>query len=74
MDLPNGYWMPMTVLIVLRSSFNDTVAFALARIAGTIAGPGFVTLAIALSRPSMPYLIFFSAAFAWGCYAVLRVN
>lgn len=74
LGLPNGYWMPMTVLIVLRSSFDDTVAFALARIGGTVAGAGFVTLAIALSRPSPPYLVLFSAAFAWGCYALLRVN
>jgi hypothetical protein len=72
--LPNGYWMPMTVLIVLRSSFDDTVAFALARIGGTVAGAGVVTLAIALSRPSPPYLVLLSAAFAWGCYALLRVN
>ena len=59
LGLPNGYWMPMTVLIVLRSSFDDTVAFALARIGGTVAGAGFVTLAIALSRPSPPYLVLF---------------
>lgn len=74
MGLSNGYWMPMTVLIVLRASFNDTVAFALARIAGTIAGAGAVTLALALLRPSLPYLVLLSAAFAWGCYALLRVN
>jgi uncharacterized membrane protein YccC len=60
MGLPNGYWMPLTVLIVLRSSFNDTVAFALAR--------------IALLRPSPPDLLLLSAAFAWACYALLRVN
>jgi uncharacterized membrane protein YccC len=72
--LSNGYWMPMTVLIVLRYSRQDTVAFTFARIAGTVSAAGLVTAALALARPAPMFLVIMSGAFAWACYALLRVN
>ncbi|MHC1480585.1 FUSC family protein [Frateuria aurantia] len=36
--MPHGYWLPMTVAIVLRSDFAATVRFGLLRVAGTLLG------------------------------------
>ena len=38
LPLSRGYWMPMTVAIVLRADFGATWRFGLLRIAGTLSG------------------------------------
>src|SRR4029077_10600549 len=50
-DLPRGYWMPMTALLVLKPEFHDTFARGAARIAGTIAGAALATLIVHLLVP-----------------------
>ncbi|MGC1890516.1 MAG: FUSC family protein [Stellaceae bacterium] len=72
-DFSNGYWIAMTILIVLRSELRDTVRITLTRIIGTMAG-GLATVIVALLRPSQTILVTLIAAMAWGCYALLRVN
>ncbi len=37
-QLPHGYWLPMTVAIVLRSDFAATFKFGLLRVLGTVLG------------------------------------
>jgi uncharacterized membrane protein YccC len=71
---PNGYWIAMTILIVLRSELRDTVKITLTRIVGTMAGAGVATLILALLRPSQTIMLALIAVMAWGCYALLRVN
>ena len=73
-DFSNGYWIAMTILIVLRSELRDTVRITLTRIIGTMAGAGLATVIVALLRPSQTILVALIAAMAWGCYALLRVN
>jgi uncharacterized membrane protein YccC len=36
--IPRGYWIPMTIAIVLKPDFSGTFSFGLLRILGTIAG------------------------------------
>ena len=38
LDLSHGYWIPMTVAIVLRSDYGSTFSYGLLRVAGTLAG------------------------------------
>ncbi len=74
MRLPRGYWMPLTVLLVLRPEFQDTFVRGVARIAGTILGAGLATLIVREFSPGPSALAALVLAFVWGCYAVFRVN
>ncbi|MGN2248198.1 FUSC family protein [Frateuria sp. GZRR35] len=38
LELPHGYWLPMTVAIVLRPDFAATFNFGLLRVVGTVLG------------------------------------
>ncbi len=73
--LPNGYWVPMTVLIVLRfGGFRETLGRGLARCAGTLLGAGLATMFAALARPSPAGVIALAALAIWACYALQWVN
>ncbi len=75
LGIPNGYWVPMTVLLVLRwGGLRVTLGRALARCAGTLAGAGAITLFAALAQPSPNTLIALGAVAAWGCFALQWVN
>ena len=74
LQLPRGYWIPMTALLVLRPEFHDTFARALARIAGTVAGAAVATLIVDVFRPGPAALVVLVLAFVWGCYALFRMN
>ena len=38
LGLPHGYWIPMTVAIVLRADYGATFSYGLLRVAGTVTG------------------------------------
>lgn len=38
LDFSHGYWIPMTVAIVLRADYGSTFSYGLLRVAGTVAG------------------------------------
>ena len=73
-QLPRGYWMPMTALLVLRPEFHDTFARGIARISGTIAGAAVATLIVKVFAPGPPALTLLLLACVWGCYAFFRMN
>jgi hypothetical protein len=72
--LSNGYWVPMTALLVLKPDFHQTFVRGVARIAGTLGGAALATLIAALLRPSPAVLALLIVVFAWLCYSLLRVN
>ncbi|MGZ3274506.1 MAG: FUSC family protein [Caulobacteraceae bacterium] len=74
LDLPNGYWAPMTLLILLKPAFRDTLKRGVQRILGTLFGAGAATLAAAYLRPSEPMTAVMITASAFGAYVLLRVN
>ncbi|HMC75839.1 MAG TPA: FUSC family protein [Vicinamibacterales bacterium] len=74
LDLPRGYWIPMTALLVLRPEFHDTFARGIARVAGTIGGAGLATIIVHLMIPGHGALTLLVLAFVWGCYALFRTN
>jgi hypothetical protein len=74
MQLPRGYWMPMTALLVLQPNFHDTFTRGAARIAGTILGGGVATLLVTELHPGGTGLTLLVLAFVWICYATFRMN
>jgi uncharacterized membrane protein YccC len=49
--LPHHYWLPLTVMIVLKPAFGATFTRGISRIIGTLVGAGLVTVALAELRP-----------------------
>jgi hypothetical protein len=57
LQMANGYWIAMTVLLVLRPDVRETATRVATRLAGTVLGVGLVTLLTALLRPPPPCLV-----------------
>lgn len=74
LGLPNGYWVTMTVILVLRRGGGETVTRGVLRIVGTLIGAGVATLAVALLKPPEAGLLALIALSAWGAYALQWVN
>jgi len=70
----NGYWIPMTALLVLRPSLSDTASRAIARTAGTLAGAMFASFSLVHLKPALPILALITLLFAWCAYALNNVN
>jgi hypothetical protein len=70
----NGYWIPMTALLVLRPGLTDTVSRAIARTAGTLTGAMLASYALAHLTPGPPVLAGFALLCAWLAYALNLVN
>jgi Fusaric acid resistance protein-like len=70
----NGYWIPMTALLVLRPGLTDTVSRAIARTAGTLAGAMIASYALAHLSPTPPTLAILTLLFAWCAYSLNNVN
>lgn len=74
MQVPSGYWIPMTALLVLKPAFNETVKRALARITGTLVGAVLTSYLVAHLQPSPIMLAFLIILFAFLSYALVNVN
>jgi hypothetical protein len=72
--LSNGYWVPMTALLVLRTDVRETFTRGLARVLGTFVGAGLATLLASQLRPDPWSLSALVVLFAWLCYSVVNVN
>jgi uncharacterized membrane protein YccC len=72
--LPHPYWLPLTVMIVLKPDFSSTFTRGLSRLVGTLLGAGVVTIAIAELRPKEAGLTILVAIFAFGVYSFLFAN
>lgn len=55
LHLPHGYWLPMTVAIVLRPDFSTTISFGLLRVTGTLAGL-LLTTALLMLLPNQSWV------------------
>jgi hypothetical protein len=70
----NGYWIPMTALLVLRPGLSDTANRAIARTAGTLAGAMIASYALAHLKPGPPALAILVLLFAWLSFSLNLVN
>ena len=73
-DLPHHYWLPLTVMIVLKPDFSSTFTRGISRIVGTLLGAGVVTIAVAELRPGEAGLTILVLIFAFGGYSLLFAN
>ncbi len=72
--LSNGYWVPMTALLVLRTDLHETLTRGFARMGGTIFGAGVATLLVSVFRPGPLVLVLLIVLFAWLCYSTVMVS
>jgi uncharacterized membrane protein YccC len=73
-DLPHGYWVPLTVLFVLRPDFGSTFTRGLQRYIGTAAGVVLATLIAAAFHPGPYALAALATVLAVGIFAFLLSN
>lgn len=73
-ELPRGYWMPLTVALVLKPDFHDTFAFGIGRVGGTVLGAAGATAIAMIFVPGQIALNVLVLAFVWGCYAFASAN
>jgi uncharacterized membrane protein YccC len=72
--LPHGYWVPLTVLWLLRPEFGATFTRGIQRYAGTAAGAVLATLAVVAVHPG-PYALAVAAmVVAAGIFAFMLAN
>jgi uncharacterized membrane protein YccC len=74
LDLPHGYWVPLTVLFILRPDFGSTFTRGLQRYIGTAAGVVLATLVAAAFHPGPYALAVLATVLAVGIFAFLLSN
>src|SRR4051794_8230832 len=73
-ELPRGYWLPMTALLVLKPEFQETFATGVGRVIGTILGAVGAGVITAVIVPGPTALVAIVLAFIWCGYALFRTN
>jgi uncharacterized membrane protein YccC len=73
-DVPRGYWIPMTTLLVLRPEFKETFMTGGARIAGTLAGGMIATVLVLTLGTHHTVLTALLLAFVWCGYTLFRAS
>lgn len=74
LPVERGYWVPLTVLVVLRPDFASTLSRGFGRIIGTAIGAVLATVIAVVLAPPPAVLIALAAAVAFGAYSLFRVN
>ena len=69
LPLGRGYWVPLTVVFVLKPDFGGTFTRGLQRFAGTLLGVGLASLIAASLAPGDWVEIVLIVVFAFVCYA-----
>ena len=72
--LANGYWAPMTALLVLKPQWAHTLSRGIARLVGTLVGAGFAVFMASLHPLSQLWVFCLVVVCAWACYALQAVN
>ncbi len=72
--LPNGYWAPMTAVLVLKPEWTNTLSRGTARLLGTVAGATIAVLSALYLHTTTPIVFALVMICAWASYAVQAVN
>ena len=72
--LGNGYWAPMTALLVLKPQWAHTWSRGIARLTGTLVGVGFAFFLGTLHPLTQPFVFVIVMVTAWACFALQAVN
>lgn len=73
LNLPHGYWLPLTVGLVLRADYLTTVTRGAARLLGTLAAV-LLGLLLGLAHPTPQLDTLLVLVAAWLAYALLQVG
>lgn len=73
-SFPNGYWAPMTAVLVLKPDFHHTLTRGVARVLGTLAGAALTTLIVSALQPGMITVAMLVIGLVWLCYSLIQVN
>ncbi len=74
LSLGSGYWVPLTVLFVLKPDYGTTMARGIGRAAGTTAGVTIAWAIVTLFSPSPGAVVALLALLACVAYAVFPAN
>ena len=74
LELPRGYWLPLTIALVLKPDFHDTFALSIGRVSGTVLGAAIATAIAYLFAPGPVALIVLVLGFVWGAYGFGTAN
>jgi len=74
LPLGSGYWVPLTVLFVLRPDYGTTITRGVGRAAGTMAGVTIAWAIVTFSSPSGGAIVAMLALLAFAAYAVFPAN
>jgi hypothetical protein len=74
LQLKNGYWLPMTTLVVLKPDFYRTYANGVQRVIGTLTGVVAATAIAHLMQPQHFVLVALIGVFGFFAYAFLKTN
>lgn len=74
LGLPRGYWVPLTVVVVLKPDFFSTIGRGMARVVGTLLGVIVGTAFVLLAGPQSPWGLVEVVGFAVLMYTVLNFN
>jgi uncharacterized membrane protein YccC len=72
-EIPRGYWLPLTVAVMLKPEFTDTASASLGRVGGTVLGAAAAMGIAHTIGPGVP-VVAIVLAFVWASYALAGVN
>jgi uncharacterized membrane protein YccC len=70
----NGYWIPLTMVLVLRPEFQATFSRGIARFLGTLLGAILATVLIDILKPGLGLLTALDIIAVYCAYAVFLAN
>lgn len=73
-EIPRGYWLPMTTLLVLKPEFRETFVTGSGRIVGTLIGGALASLLTSLVGAHHAVLGVMLLVFAWLGYTLFRAS
>lgn len=70
----DGYWIPMTALLVMRPDWRSTRSRGVARMGGTLIGAGLASVLVLSVSQSPLVLLLLAIGFMVACYSLQQVN
>ncbi len=74
LPIERGYWIALTVLLVLRTDIITTFTRGIARLLGTLLGVVLTTIVVATLAPTKEILVLFDALAAFLAFSFLLAN
>lgn len=74
LGIHDGYWMPMTALLVMRPDWRSTRSRGIARVSGTLVGAGLTSILVLSVSQSPLVLLLLAVGFMLACYSLQGVN